>query len=455
MIRTATAFVAALALAALPAPLAGALTPPVVDTGLLPEPTHPAPPSPTAQREVCAVGTASGAGGPNPLSALGIDALWPLSRGQGQRVAVIDTGVTPHHRLPRLQGAGDYVGDGDGTQDCDGHGTTVAGLIAAAPDSTDSVFGVAPDAEVLSVRQSSTKFGPVDDPATVGYGDVDTMARAVRVAADLGATVINISLVACSAGALQDGALGAALAYAVDTRDVVVVAAAGNAGGPIRCPQQPEGRAAQWDTATVAVSPAWYDDYVLTVASVAADGTPSAFTLAGPWVDVAAPGEGLTSLSSSGSGLVDALSGTSYAAPVVSGLAALIRSRFPDLSARQVVARIESTARRPSDGWNPWLGNGVIDPAAALSSEAPTAAPAPPVRSVEPPSAATGSGPHVVALAGAGVCLAVAIAVSVSAWRRRHAITLDQRIGPGEFGSLGQRGHQGPGRGDRMFGEAE
>ena len=65
---------------------------------------------------------------------------------------------------------------------------------------------------------------------------------------------------------------------------------------------------------------------------------PSAFTLAGPWVDVAAPGEGVISLSSSGDGLANALdgqqgstplAGTSYAAPIVSGLAALVRSRFP------------------------------------------------------------------------------------------------------------------------------
>lgn len=62
---------------------------------------------------------------------------------------------------------------------------------------------------------------------------------------------------------------------------------------------------------------------MLTVGSVNADGAPSAFSLAGPWVDVAAPGEAVTSLAP------EPVSGTSYAAPVVSGLAALIRARFP------------------------------------------------------------------------------------------------------------------------------
>ncbi|BBZ35124.1 type VII secretion-associated serine protease mycosin [Mycolicibacterium confluentis] len=433
--RTVAALLTSAVLAVAPsalAPTAHALTPPVVDPSLLPEPARPVPPRPTVQRDACVIGSAvkPAAAQGSPLSALGIDTLWTLTRGEGQRVAVIDTGVAPHHRLGKLEGVGDYVASGDGTQDCDGHGTVVAGLIAAAPDSADGFSGVAPAATVLSVRQSSTRFGPADEPATSGFGDVDTMARAVRVAADSGATVINISVVACAEGDLADRALGAALAYAVDTKDVVVVTAAGNVGGPVRCPRQPEGQAAQWDTATVAVSPAWYDDYVLTVGSVAVDGAPSAFTLAGPWVDVAAPGEALVSLSASGGGLVDALpsaagdapiSGTSYAAPIVSGLAALIRSRFPELTARQVMQRIETTAHRPARGWDPAVGNGVIDPVAALSSEAPTTLTEQPESLVEVTPAATGDDrARTIAVAGAGACIAVAIAAwGSSAVRRR------------------------------------
>src|SRR6202040_852594 len=145
-----------------------------------------------------------------------------------------------------------------------------------------------------------TKFGAVADPSTSGFGDVDTMARAVRTAADLGASVINISSVACirTGSALDDRALGAALSYAVDVKNVVVVAAAGNIGAG-QCPAQQAD--ATRDSATVVVSPAWYDDYVLTVGSVNVRGEPSAFTMAGPWVDVAAPGEGGLSLSSASS----------------------------------------------------------------------------------------------------------------------------------------------------------
>ena len=263
------------------------------------------------------------------LAGLDLQQVWRLTRGSGQRVAVIDTGVSTHPRLSRLMAGGDYVFTGDGTQDCDGHGTAVAGIIAstADPNHIDDFSGVAPEADLISIRQSSTKFGPAADPSAAGFGDVETMARAVRTAADLGASVINISSVACArvGSALDDRALGAALSYAVDVKNTVVVVAAGNIGTG-QCPAQQAD--ATRDSPTVVVSPAWYDDYVLTVGSVNVRGEPSAFTMAGPWVDVAAPGEGVVSLSSTGGGLADAvdgqqgstpLSGTSYAVPVVTG----------------------------------------------------------------------------------------------------------------------------------------
>ena len=291
---------------------------------------------------------------------------------------------------------------------------------------------MAPAAALLTIRQSSTVFGPADDPDAGGMGDVETMAAAVRTAADLGATVINISSVACSAGSLDDAALGAALAYAVDTRDAVVVTAAGNTGGLSGCPAQAMASQLNWDSATVAVSPAWYDDYVLAVGSVAPDGTPSSFSLAGPWVDVAAPGERMVSLNPNGAGLTDALpgfgrtmpiSGTSYAAPVVSGLAALIRSRFPEMTARQVMARIETTARRPAGGPDPVLGNGMIDVVAALglppvAGGAPPPSPEPPATAAPPPDArqtpvqpepADGPRPQTVAMIGVLGCAGVLV----------------------------------------------
>lgn len=416
--------IAAVVLATLPqCASAHAIAPPPIDQSRLPEPAPPAPPQPTVQRETCAIPsmTPAHADSANQLNGLDLPQVWPLTRGSGQRVAIIDTGVSRHSRLPDTTPGGDYVSTGDGNQDCDGHGTAVAGIIGAAldPNGADSFSGVAPGVALISIRQSSSKFGAATDASTAGFGDVETLAKAVRTAADLGASVINVSSVACVpvGSRLDDRALGAALAYAVDTKNAVVVAAAGNTGGPGQCPvQQPE---TTWDTATVAVSPAWYDDYVLTVGSVNAHGEPSSFSLPGPWVDVAAPGEHAISLDPSGEGLVDSLdghglSGTSYAAPIVSGLAALIRSRFPALTAKQVMQRIESTARHPPKGWDPYVGNGVVDVLAAVSSDAPSGpvppphpAPvpiAPPTTSAAPDRTARGT-----ALTGAAICLATLI----------------------------------------------
>jgi len=440
-LRCATAVV----IAALPqcvAPTARAVSPPPIDSSQLPEPALSRPPLPTVQREICAVPSltpdADRTRGSGQLSGLDLPQVWKLTRGSGQRVAVIDTGVAPHSRLPDTAAGGDYVFTGDGTQDCDGHGTAVAGIISAAtdPHHVDGFSGVAPGVGLISIRQSSTKFGAVADPSKSGFGDVSTMAKAVRTAADLGASVINISSVACIrvGSVLDDRALGAALSYAVDVKDAVVVVAAGNTGAG-QCPaQSPE---ATWDTVTVVVSPAWYDDYVLTVGSVNAHGEPSSFTLAGPWVDVAAPGEGVLSLSSSGDGLVNSLggpdtssplSGTSYATPLVSGLAALIRSRFPKLTARQVMQRIEATAHHPPGGWDPRVGAGVVDFLAAVSTDPPASPvrlpPRPPVPIAPPPLAAPAHhGSRDTAFIGAAICgglLAVILLIGAVTARLRR-----------------------------------
>jgi membrane-anchored mycosin MYCP len=170
----------------------------------------------------------------------------------------------------------------------------------------------------------------------------------------------------------------------------------------------------------VVVSPAWYDDYVLTVGSVGPDGA-SQFSLAGPWVDVAAPGEGIVSLDPDGEGLVDTLpaldgempiSGTSYAAPVVSAIAALVRSRSPELTARQVMQRIEDTAHRPAAGWDPVVGHGVVDALAAMSADSRAqqdnshASRAVSIPAATPPD----HRPRDVAVRWTAICLAVSVA---------------------------------------------
>ncbi|MFC4124745.1 type VII secretion-associated serine protease mycosin [Nocardia rhizosphaerae] len=385
------------AVAGVPAP-AAAIAPPAIDPGALEAAVvlsaRPAPLEPTEQRELCAEPLLRGSPPSEPPIAqqvLDLPAAWQFSRGGGQKVAVIDTGVNRHPRLPALQAGGDYVSDTDGTVDCDGHGTLVAGIIAARPSPDDAFVGVAPDAEILSIRQLSLAYEPKDrrggnkppgELRSDGYGSVLTLAAAVVRAVDMGATVINISEVACTAAGSDtaDSSLGAAVKYAYD-RDVVVVAAAGNVETGGACETQNEGSG--WGSVATIPTPAWFTPYVLSVASVDADGTPSALSLRGPWVGAAAIGRNIVSLDSKpgGTGLVDGVQtmqgvqpvdGTSFAAPYVAGLAALVRARFPELGAGQVIERITRTAHAPGRGRDDAIGAGLIDPLAALTAPLPT-----------------------------------------------------------------------------------
>ncbi|WP_378737243.1 type VII secretion-associated serine protease mycosin [Nocardia brasiliensis] len=392
---------------------AAAIGPPVIDPGALGIALElsgrPAPLEPTEQKLVCAepiLTRGNPAEPPLPQRVLDLPAAWQFSRGAGQKVAVIDTGVNRHPRLPALQTGGDYVSDTDGTVDCDGHGTIVAGIIAARPSPDDAFVGVAPDAEILTIRQlslayeaKSKSYAAQPPPGTIassGYGNVLTLAGAVVRAVDMGATVINISEVACSAAGTDtaDGALGAAVKYAYD-HNVVVVAAAGNLQQDGACKTQNEGTG--WGSVATVASPAWFTPYVLAVGSIDPDGAPSQLSLHGPWVGVAAIGRQITSLDTKpgGTGLVDGvqtdegvrpIEGTSFAAPYVAGLAALIRARFPELTAAQVMDRITRTAHAPGPGHDDQIGAGLIDPVAALTAQLPE----------RPPSAGADS-PHSIA----------------------------------------------------------
>lgn len=402
--RRAGVVLAVLTCVAMAAPPAGAIPPPVVEPG--PAPSGPlGPPEPTELKAICGIPT-----GVLPQTdfslrtsaeaMLDYRSAWRFSRGAGQKVAVIDTGVNAHPRLPRLEGGGDYVSNGDGLQDCDAHGTLVAGIIAGSPSPEDGFAGVAPEATILSIRQNSAVYGIEGaggsgqrgdpDATSTGYGSTLTLAYAITRAVELGATVINLSEVACSpVGAPpHDEALGRAVRSAFE-HNVVVVTAAGNVStqnGQGLCavqntmtdPNRP--LSSGWDSLRTIASPAWFDDYVLAVGAVTPSAEPADFSLHGPWVAVAAPGERITSLDPKGPGLVNAepsqqgmspINGTSFAAPFVSGLAALIRSRFPDLNAAQVIDLIKRTAHTPGSGPNAATGYGVIDPVAALTYQLP------------------------------------------------------------------------------------
>jgi membrane-anchored mycosin MYCP len=209
MIRRMGSIAATLALVAVggPLPQAWALSVPTVDPGALPPDGPPSPGQEMRQNGACSFFGALPGFDPAPVPPsevmLNLPEAWKTSRGRGVVVAVIDSGVTPQPRLPYLTPGGDYIDPpAGGLVDCDGHGTAVAGLIAAA-HAPDGFAGVAPEAGLVSIRQSSAQWSPKtpsgqDPQQAKTAGDVATLARAVRHGADIpGVRVINISLIDC------------------------------------------------------------------------------------------------------------------------------------------------------------------------------------------------------------------------------------------------------------------
>lgn len=289
--------------------------------------------------------------------------VWPLTNGAGVIVAVIDTGVDA--AVPQLAGhvlAGVDVVNGGGTanQDCYGHGTFVAGLIAAQPLPGSGVVGIAPGVQILPIRQANN----------VNDGSAATLAASIRAAVRGGAKVINIS-----ASSFVPSADVRAAVVEATAADVLLVASAANAaqsGNPI-------------------AYPAAYPE-VIAVGAIGPDGARSDFSEVGDYLDLVAPGTDVVSLSRGGNGhLMD--SGTSYATAFVTGVAALVRAYHPRLRAAQVKHRIEQTADHPGTALpDPKMGWGAVNPYNAVTAVLPEeasiaagrAAPAPAITIVTP-----------------------------------------------------------------------
>ncbi|HWO65580.1 MAG TPA: S8 family serine peptidase [Umezawaea sp.] len=276
------------------------------------------------------------------IDQLGLDRAWSTSDGTGVLVGLVDTGVDADD--PGLAGAllpGTQFPDlGSGSVDARGHGTTMALLIAGRGVDGGTV-GVAPGARIVPARLDG---GPADAEA------------AIRWVVDRGAKVVNLSLGTAGGSAAYDEGLRYAREH-----DVVVVAAAGNAATDVRVTSPADRRG------------------VLAVSAVDRDGAfGEDVSVRGPEVALAAPGIGIAT---SRRGGARPTSGTSQAAAIVSGVAALVRARFPDLAADDVVRRLTATARDAGPpGRDERYGFGVVDPVAALAPPPPSA-----VRSVGPP----------------------------------------------------------------------
>jgi type VII secretion-associated serine protease mycosin len=341
---------------------------------------------------------------------LGLDRTWPHSTGAGVTVAVVDSGVDGDH--PQLQGkvlpGADFflVGDLPGNFDCVSHGTAAASIIAASPAPGVGFRGVAPDARVLPVRVTDRELNDSGNPTPINPGIV---AEGIRYAADSGAKVINLSL--SGYGDFPD--IRDAVAYA-QAKDALLVAAVGN----------------REDQGVVPSFPAEYDG-VLGVGSINIDGVRAQGSQIGPYVDLVAPGQDVVAASRAAGH--NYWAGTSFAAPFVSGVAALVRSAHPELTAKQVADRLTATADPAPGGRNSLeYGAGIVDPYRAvtedLSDRSPLAAPAVSPKPPDPGAlreAAWWSDMSAGAKVGAGlvvvaIVVAAILAVALPKARRRR-----------------------------------
>ncbi|HEY3240295.1 MAG TPA: S8 family serine peptidase, partial [Acidimicrobiia bacterium] len=319
------------------------------------------------------------------LDMVAFEASWSTATGSGVTVAVVDSGVDAAAEdlagavLPGWDVTTHTPG---GTTDPVGHGTHVAGIIAARAGNRVGIAGAAPGVRILPVRVLGAS----------GKGSLSDVAEGIDWAVDHGADVINLSL-----GGPGGSSVYRSLLDNARRRGVVVAAAAGNEaqnGNPVIYPGA--------------------DPDVIAVASLQPTGLRAASSTSGPWVDLSAPGASIVAPcpdAASTCALARSydpwlpsgyarLSGTSMASPHVAAAAALLLSARPDLSPAEVQALLQATADDlGAPGTDPEYGAGLVDPLEALGRVRPAPAPAP-VGTPAPSAGAPGAGYWVVGADG-------------------------------------------------------
>ncbi|MER7167817.1 S8 family serine peptidase [Micromonospora sp. NPDC000207] len=320
-----------------PRPSAESPSPTPTRTSPSPTPSSSPSPRPSGSSEDCSATTGSSSQSDWAQLRMAADSAWTLTRGNGVKVAVIDTGVDAS--LQQLSGrvavgADVTVGNGRGDTDCLGTGTAMAGIIAADNSTDGTPVGIAPDATILPVRMVRSS----------GNARAADAANAIEVAVSAGASVVAVGAYVD----LGDPAVIASIATALN-HDVLVVAPAPTKPVTLPTPSERAGSGALLLTGGVGAGDQLADKY--------AEGT----------VEVVAPGVDVASLGV-GDGKVLSKTGSEYAVAFVAGQAALIRAAYPDLTAAQVEERIQKTADAiGGEAPSPQFGAGMINPAASVA----------------------------------------------------------------------------------------
>ncbi|WP_200330104.1 S8 family serine peptidase [Leucobacter sp. L43] len=311
--------------------------------------------------EECGVGVmARLPGPPSAFAAMGwspqgtADTGATAPTGAGVTVAVIDSGVDvsrPQLAEAFAPGSTSLISDGerpDGLGDPQGHGTALAGVIAARPADTSGAVGLAPDARIVSLRIFR---GTDEESERAGFGpDAERLAQAIRSATDLDAQVIVVALSDdVDTPALRDATANAAASGSL------VVASGGN-------------RSTTENTEDSPRFPAAYPG-ALSVTAVDANGLPTSDSIHGQHIEVAAPGQDVLTTSTGGGDCryaPDAPS-SSFATAYAAGAAALLAEEYPDEGPEGWAYRLMATAARSNpDARDDQVGWGVIRPTAAL-----------------------------------------------------------------------------------------
>lgn len=285
------------------------------------------------------------------LDAMKAEQMWATSRGQGVTVAVIDSGVDPSN--PDLEGqvltGKDLAPEASGDEhtDYNGHGTSMAGLIAGTGqrEGGNGAYGLAPGAKILPIRLPKSGVGSSQAAEDEAFNQ--DAPEAIRYAVDHDAKVINISLGA-EAGSQQ---LTDAVKYALDEGSLIF-AAAGNSGDGANLVEYPAGTPG-----------------VVGVGAIGRDLKKTDESQFGPQVDLSAPGIDMVHTCTGGTQLCKT-SGTSDATAIASASAALIWSKHPDWTNNQVLRVMLNTAGGPTNGAErtDYIGYGIVRPRIALKT---------------------------------------------------------------------------------------